>query len=170
MGKWMHTLTNKNPETLLGDCTACGPASRLRLKDGYFKCARAANSFISPNKRENERLRLYRIRSEIYDALLASQGGKCAICKTDKPGGNPGNSFCIDHDHSCCPGKKSCGECIRGLLCNGCNTGIGLLKDNPTITQAATDYLLKHMPKLIGGANALFVLKGHNTQPLRAVA
>lgn len=32
----------------------------------------------------------------------------------------------VDHDHKCCPGKLACGECIRGVVCNSCNTSIGL--------------------------------------------
>lgn len=31
----------------------------------------------------------------------------------------------IDHDHKCCPGGVSCGECIRGVICGRCNTGLG---------------------------------------------
>jgi len=35
-----------------------------------------------------------------------------------------------DHDHVCCSGKKSCGKCLRGLLCHGCNTKLGALENN----------------------------------------
>lgn len=52
--------------------------------------------------------------------------------------GECGNSLCgekenlqVDHDHSCCPGSKSCGRCIRGLLCGPCNRSLGLAQDSP---------------------------------------
>lgn len=34
----------------------------------------------------------------------------------------------IDHDHRCCPGERSCGKCIRGVLCTRCNTYLGHLE------------------------------------------
>jgi hypothetical protein len=47
----------------------------------------------------------------------------------------------VDHDHTCCPGKKSCGKCIRGFLCRACNSFIGLAKDNITTLENAVKYL-----------------------------
>jgi hypothetical protein len=85
-------------------------------------------------------LRTHGITVEQYDAMLEAQGGICAICETDEPGGK--GSFHVDHDHSCCPGKGSCGGCIRGLLCATCNIGLGGLKDDPGVVAAALDYLL----------------------------
>jgi hypothetical protein len=31
----------------------------------------------------------------------------------------------VDHDHGCCPGRKSCGKCTRGLLHPACNSWLG---------------------------------------------
>lgn len=62
------------------------------------------------------------ITTEDYDALVDAFGNRCGIC------GNPseeGRNFAIDHDHSCCPGQKSCGTCVRGILCNLCNLRYG---------------------------------------------
>jgi hypothetical protein len=68
----------------------------------------------------------YGITIEEYDALLEKQDGKCVGCLV-----SPTNKrFAVDHDHSCCPGRKSCGRCVRGLLCSSCNTALGLLKEN----------------------------------------
>lgn len=61
--------------------------------------------------------RTYNITAEEYDARVASQEGACAICER-KP---RKYKLSVDHDHDCCPGPRSCGRCIRGLLCSGCN-------------------------------------------------
>ena len=48
----------------------------------------------------------------------------------------------IDHDHACCPGSKaSCGNCIRGGLCDLCNKGLGQFKDNIEVMEKAVAYL-----------------------------
>jgi hypothetical protein len=56
-------------------------------------------------------------------AMLAEQEGKCA-----KPGCgyvfdiyDTPRTYHIDHDHGCCPGSYTCGQCIRSLLCVNCN-------------------------------------------------
>lgn len=58
-------------------------------------------------------------RAEL-DAIFERQGGCCAICGADEPGGR-WNSWHIDHDRSCCSGRRSCGKCVRGVLCHACN-------------------------------------------------
>lgn len=74
---------------------------------------------------------------ERYNEILASQDGGCGICGLT----GLGYSFAVDHDHGCCPGNNSCGECIRGLLCPRCNQAIGFLDDNPGRLRAAITYL-----------------------------
>lgn len=47
--------------------------------------------------------------------LLEEQDYGCAICKVKQS--ISGQRFlCVDHDHECCPGVKSCGVCARIAL------------------------------------------------------
>lgn len=90
-------------------------------------------------RRDNVRVRRYNITGDEYARLLERQGRCCAICKRHQS--EFAKWFCVDHDHRCCPRDKSCGKCIRGLLCLDCNIGIGKLLDNVAVLQAAIDYL-----------------------------
>jgi len=75
------------------------------------------------------------------ERLLREQDG-CAICHTWEPGTGPGGGWTIDHDHSCCPQKgRSCGKCVRGVLCQPCNRGLGQFRDNIDRLKSAVNYL-----------------------------
>ena len=73
-----------------------------------------------------------------YGEMLVAQGGKCAICNQPEMQLRNGTkkSLAVDHDHA--TGK------IRGLLCTGCNQGIGKLKDDRNVLLSAIQYLDKH--------------------------
>lgn len=105
-----------------------------------------------PNKQRARVIKnLYNISLEDYDKLLVFQNYRCGVCKRhvdELPG-----VLQVDHDHACCPGKKSCGNCIRGLLCNSCNGGLGLFNDDADRLFAALTYLQENncMIELING-------------------
>lgn len=89
----------------------------------------------NPDKRRQYNVKAwYGISLEEYDSMLKSQGNRCAICRSEKPRGK--GRFAIDHDHA--TGK------VRGLLCHGCNTGIGGLGDSVENLAAAIRYLAGH--------------------------
>lgn len=67
----------------------------------------------------------------------------CRICGTRE-------GLVCDHDHDCCPGKRSCGRCVRGALCGPCNRAIGLMQDDPDRLIAAAAYLLQRVNVLEG--------------------
>lgn len=71
---------------------------------------------------------------EQYDAMLAAQGGVCAICKQPETHQRKGVwNLSVDHCHA--TGR------VRGLLCNRCNRGIGLLADDAELCRKAAEYL-----------------------------
>lgn len=125
-------------------CKACR-AARRRADAGEKKASadsRRVKWQTDPeykrNKQSIHHKWRYGITLDEKDAMLAAQGGVCAVCKTDDP---RGRGWVTDHDHSCCPEIKSCGKCIRGVLCTRCNFALGQFDDDPDILQCAIDYL-----------------------------
>lgn len=74
-----------------------------------------------------------------YREMLDAQGGTCALCQGPQWGS--ASRFAVDHDHDCCPGTNTCGKCVRGLLCNACNSALGMMQDDPARLRAAADYI-----------------------------
>jgi hypothetical protein len=72
----------------------------------------------------------YGVTKKFLLELHAKQEGKCAICG-DEP--KAARGLHVDHCH------KS--GAVRGLLCHGCNTGIGALKESPETLLKAISYL-----------------------------
>lgn len=83
----------------------------------------------------------YRLTYADYADMLANQDGKCAGCSTV-------TTLYVDHDHACCPTERTCGRCVRGLLCVSCNTGLGKLKDSIKVLSSLIDYLETHQQKV----------------------
>lgn len=133
-------------------CTVCGvdkPTSEFFVRnaspDGLNpKCKPCTNEHNRRWKLENtERHQFlqrrswlkqnYNLTTEDYDDLLRRQSGACAIC-----GGVSTERLKVDHDHSCCPGRTSCGGCVRGLLCGPCNRLLGWFDNNRDAIEAYT--------------------------------
>lgn len=81
---------------------------------------------------------VYSISRDLYDKLKAFQGGKCAICQ--RATGEKKN-LAVDHSHACCAGPTSCGACVRGLLCSGCNDVLAHFRDDPEALTRGAAYL-----------------------------
>lgn len=106
-----------------------------------------ANNYRPPKKpstpesraAENDKslVRKYGMTRAEIDELVREQGG-CRICLSQTP---KGRNWHVDHDHSCCPGQYTCGDCIRGVLCSECNTGLGKFGDSPEVLRMAAQYL-----------------------------
>jgi hypothetical protein len=84
---------------------------------------------------------MYRLERGQFDVMMKAQKGCCAICGDPPP---EGKRLRVDHDHSCCPGQKSCGECLRGLICLRCNMLLGHARDESSILIAAAGYLARY--------------------------
>lgn len=130
-------------------CTACqsvAVAYRRRYQEtvrGPETVGRPTN--IETPSEERRRLRIesrtetclqrhrrtkYGLTPEQWDAHLARQGGRCAICGTDEP---DGRGWAADHCHKT--------GAVRGVLCQHCNSGLGFFRDSPTHLAAAIEYL-----------------------------
>jgi len=120
-----------NPE----DRKSYGKRWRAENQDKQNEYARTWRKNNPEKQKELQRKaslkKLYGITLEEYDALSEAQNHVCAICKLPEQRLN--KRLHVDHDHTT--------DEIRGLLCSNCNTGIGLLKEDPKILLQAVEYL-----------------------------
>ena len=133
-------------------CSACGitlPEESFYSSKGKLSCYckicwKERVSKKAP-KRTKEKRKDYYLKAkyntswEEFSNLFTKQHGKCCICNKDlsvfAETSDYSNVACVDHNHT--TGK------IRGLLCNHCNTAIGLLKEDPELFKQAISYLLE---------------------------
>ena len=115
-------------------CKVCASAATRKWYAENLEWARGSSARSRKNNPDAYWRRYYKreygITLDQYNEMLEVQGGVCAIC------GNTCQTrsrLAVDHDHE--TGK------VRGLLCNGCNRGIGLLNDSPELLRAAIGYL-----------------------------
>ena len=106
----------------------------------YDKEYNIINKIKLARQKENARLkRKYKITLDEYFDMLFKQDYRCLGC--GKHQSDIEWALCVDHDHKCCSGEKSCGKCIRGLLCCHCNHSIGSAEDDQQILKNLVVYL-----------------------------
>ena len=135
----MRLIRPKSLNMATKQCTKCHiekPINEFykhkQQKDG--RQPRCKVCYYKPKEQASRNLKSrYGISLEDYDRMLEDQGGCCKVCGTDDPGGGRGR-FQVDHNHT--TGK------VRGLLCIGCNTGLGSFKDSVEVLSKAITYLV----------------------------
>jgi len=113
-------------------------SKNARYKDGLLKQCRRCNTervkaYYKKNPEKTRRLHRHNLSQEKFEEM--SRFG-CNIC------GSPDN-LRVDHDHSCCSGNYSCGKCVRGVLCQKHNSGLGSFNDSKEMLEKAIQYLNK---------------------------
>lgn len=111
------------------ECKIC---RRLRAK---------RNHKANPEQSKHHQLKnKFGISIQEYREMQQIRKNKCDICDKSEVvfsrRGNKIRDLSVDHNH-----KTSR---VRGLLCQGCNKGIGLLREDIKILNAAIKYLRKH--------------------------
>jgi len=106
-------------------CGWCGSTDRSRMiRKPSGKCQRSMCRWCLPAYEHH-------VPWAVYQAWV-DRG--CGICGY---GAGRTAKLCIDHDHACCPGRRSCGECVRGILCDYHNTLVGHLEAKEAVRVAA---------------------------------
>ena len=113
------------------------PGCKQALEEGNFdRSRRAASGFSSWCKackrtvnRDAYFRRTYGLTRGELSRLRAAQDDRCGICGEEEPQH-------LDHDHS--TGR------IRRLLCQRCNHGLGLFRDDPYLLHVAALYVEGH--------------------------
>lgn len=109
------------------ECRVCKQArSRLHYAENTERHA----AIVKRRYEEFGRFERYRLTPESFAAILAAQGGCCALCQTTEPGGK--GKWPVDHAHptgQTYHGFKKHDGAVRGLLCHRCNQALGFYEN-----------------------------------------
>lgn len=109
------------------------PGPRCATHHRKFRQARRARTHATYVRRT------YGLADGDYGRVLEAQGGVCAICQRAN---GATRKLSVDHDHACCDGPVSCGQCVRGLICRPCNDLLGHARDDTAFFARAIQYLM----------------------------
>lgn len=107
-----------------------GRRAQIHCKECHKQRCKARWEAMTPMERKASRASTYGITPQQFLELYDAQAGKCAICD-EVP--TAGRGLHIDHCHTT--------KQVRGLLCHGCNTGIGAMKESAKTLRSAIKYL-----------------------------
>lgn len=125
------------------DPSLCSRCQKNGRRKDHSWCQSCLNELSSSRYlTEGKRFYRYGLSKEDLYYMWIFQGGRCDICKD----GITIEDCHVDHDNSCCSKeitreKRSCGKCVRSLLCGSCNQGLGNFKDSPERLEKAISYL-----------------------------
>lgn len=140
MTKYGNT-TEKFMPRKSGTCTECNYQTSTIKAIRCSHCEKERRK-VSHSRQEYARnwnmFKKYKLKPIEFENLWVASHGKCGICSMNlkKPTSTRGQSLdvvAIDHDHIT--------GTIRGLLCNGCNKGLGLFRDNVVHLTKAIQWL-----------------------------
>ncbi len=136
---------NSASKTRLWTCIECLLTQKRdeyqENKEEVKEQARKSRRTDPRRHRQYDMKKRFKIGFPEFDERFEKQGKMCAGCGATESG-QPSGEWHIDHDHSCCPAKgRTCGKCIRGILCRSCNLTLGNAKDNITRLRSLANYL-----------------------------
>lgn len=130
------------------DCFSLRGEDKTKYRSQCKECVAASNlvryhsnkstKLAHHRSHRKNMLKKYGLTPEDYETLLTSQGGVCKICGQKESRSmiknlDIENYLVVDHCHV--------SGSVRGLLCHGCNVGLGAFKDSPELLQKAIRYL-----------------------------
>lgn len=127
-------------------CKTCSREAQRTWRSKQTDYDKRRYQIVKVETRERHLVRKYGVTLADYDAMLAAQGGRCAVCLTT-PETQRYGVFHVDHCHA--------SGAVRGLLCRGCNNVLGVVNDDPAALARAIAYLgvtVPQIPELIGRA------------------
>lgn len=126
----------------------------------WDECAVSHCNLLTNNRMlcNNHRMKAsqYGLTAEEYVSLISNF--KCVAC------GSTANPH-VHHDHTCCSGRDSCGNCVVAALCGSCNASAGMCKDDPARLRKLADVLELGSWRSRQGSTSMFDVNAKNVSP-----